>query len=124
MTPPRSSPRSARRRDRAGARTLVAVAASTLVNAVAFGWGLSSDMLRDLRDRERVRRVAVASLTDADWEANREIQPAPNPRPPRRPPVARPEERQATAPATARPAPPTGAHLPAARPPVAAAPAP
>jgi TonB family protein len=94
---------------------------SIAVNLAAFGWALSADTLRALRDREQVRQVAVASLTEQDWETNRAVHPTPprvpsapepqraSPRPDRvrPPPAAAPRE----------PAPPPAAAPPSAEPP-------
>jgi TonB family protein len=106
MPPAGPSVSRSQRRDRTGPRTLAAVAASIAVNAVVFAWGLSADTLRALRDREQVRQVSVASLTEQDWETNRAVHPSREKRPARAP------ERQAvptSPPPAARPTPPPAA---------------
>jgi TonB family protein len=126
MPPAGPSVSRSQRRDRSGPRTLAAVAASIAVNAVVFAWGLSADTLRALRDREQVRQVSVASLTEHDWETNRAVHPSPRvarapeaskpPTPPPTPPPPSPRAEPAR--------PPSGAAAPEPEPSPRAEPAP
>lgn len=88
-------------RDRSGRRTLLALLASLLLNAIGIWSTTHSELFAFLRDRTGpVRQVSVAPLSAQAWEANRAIQQPPPGAAATPPPAAAPapQERAATAP--------------------------